>query len=478
MGQSNQNQDFNFKFLNSKIIYFIGIKGAGMSALALIYKKLGAKVLGSDVKENFFSDNILKKEKITILEGFKTSNIPKNCDFIICSNAFLNNENPEFKKANELGLAVLSYAEGVALLFNNCFGIAIAGSHGKTTTTAMVAEIIRQANLPLIALVGSEVLNWKSNALVKVQNYNFKSKFKKMPIFVLEADEYKEAFLNYQPKILLITNIDWDHPDYFKKEIDYLKAFKKIIAKTLANGGKVIFSKDAQKALGDLIYQSLTFKKNKNLIVYTNQYRFNLKIAGDFNQYNANGAYLVAKELKIKDSLIKKALANFCGTARRMQKHLIKIPGLKSKITIIDDYAHHPTEIKHTIEAIKKRYKNRKIWLFFQPHTFSRTKAYFYDFISALKVPEKLSIVETFSSAREKKGFLAKNLVKKIKGALYHKTVKEAALYLAQFYKSLNANALKSFGVPEILKKSDNYLIVTMGAGNINKLINHLKDKK
>ncbi len=437
-----------------------------MSALALIYKKLGATVLGSDVQEIFFSDDILKKEKIKILPGFKAENITSDYDLIIVSNAYLNNKNPEYVEALEKGYEVLSYPEAVATLFNQCFGIAVAGSHGKTTTSGMIAEILNYAKLPFIALVGSEILNVKSNAIVKTPNTKLFTRIRHIlnkripssPFFVLEADEYKEAFLNYTPKILLITNIDWDHPDYFKKEIDYINAFKKFIQKTITNGGKVILFKDALKTLGLYNFQGWT-----SIEVYDRELKFNLKVAGEFNQYNANGAYKVAKKLGIKDFLIKEALEKFKGTRRRMEKHYLDINYLKTRLRIffIDDYAHHPTEIAETLTAIKQKFKNKKIWVFFQPHTYSRTKAYFSQFIKALQLADKVSIVETFASARETKGFSARNISRKIKGATFHKTIKDAAVFLFRFIID-SRNFMK------------NYIIITMGAGDINKLINEV----
>lgn len=444
-----------------------------MSALALIYKKIGAKVLGSDIKEEFFSDKILRQAKIKILKGFSSKNLPAKCDFIVCSNAYLNNENAEYFRAIKRGYQVLSYPEAVAALFNNSFGIAVAGSHGKTTLTAMIAEIIKEANLPLIALVGSEVLNWRSNVIVNIENRELeignRTKKGKLPFFTLEADEYREAFLNYTPKILLITNIDWDHPDYFKKKTSYIRAFKKMIKKTLANGGKVILSRDAQKTLGTLSYQNST-----SIIAYENKLKFKLQVAGDFNQYNANGAYALAKELKIKDSIIKKALSGFRGTRRRMEEHRfnIKLSSSNFKILMIDDYAHHPTEIKETLRAIKQKYcentgiqlQSKKIWVFFQPHTFSRTKTYLPQFIKALKIADKISIVETFGSARESKGFSAKNLAKHIQRATFHKTIDDAT----QFLKNIISKN------PIFI--ANTYIIVTMGAGDIWKIRNNLSN--
>lgn len=463
----------NFQSPTSKLIYFIGIKGAGMSALALIYKKLGADVLGSDVKEEFFSDKILKQTKIKILNGFKKENIPAKCDFIVCSNAYLKNENPEYVEALKRGYEILSYPEAVGALFNQCFGIAVAGSHGKTTTTAMVAEIIKEARLPLIALVGSEVLNWKSNAFIRIKNQELRikdnfgkrnssfiahnSKEMVKPFFVLEADEYREAFLNYTPKILLITNIDWDHPDYFKKEIDYINAFKKLIQKTILNGGKIILSEDTLKTLGSSNYRGRT-----SIVGYDRRLKFNLKVAGEFNQYNANGAYKIAKELGVKESIIRSALLKFQGTRRRMEEHNIQHLTTNLQILIIDDYAHHPTEIAATLNVIKRRYKNKKIWVFFQPHTFSRTKAYFPQFVKALKLADKVSIVETFGSTREKKGFSAKNITSKIKGAVFHKTIDGAARFLLDFILN-NQKIIKD------------YIIITMGAGDINKLVSDVR---
>jgi UDP-N-acetylmuramate-alanine ligase len=236
--------------LNLKKAYLVGIKGSGVSALACILKNLGIEVVGSDTKEKFFTDKILKKEGIKFYEGFKKENLKKELpvSVIISSVAYLslNIKNPEIELAKKLNIPILTYPQALASIFNQSFGIAICGSHGKSSTTAILGKIFKDAGFDPTVLVGSEVIEWKSNALIsknfkkkleflkkneeKLKNLNWIWKnLKKLPIFIIEADEYKEAFLNYFPRIIIITNIDYDHPDYFKTEKEYRNAFRKFV---------------------------------------------------------------------------------------------------------------------------------------------------------------------------------------------------------------------------------------------------------
>ena len=391
---------------NIKTAYFIGIKGVGMTALAQILHNKGIKVWGSDIKEKFFTDKILKKLKIKYIEGFNANNIPKEVDLVITSVAYLNKNNPEINRVKKLKLPLYTYPQVLAELFNKSYGIAIAGSHGKSTTTAMLGYILEQAGFDPTVVVGSRVNQWGSNSRLGRSRY-----------FIIEADEYRDAFLQYKPKMAVVTNIDYDHPDYFKNAQQYQRSFDRFIGQPSIE--KIVTSTE-----------KINYKK------------FNLKILGEYNNSNAALAYKAALKLGVNPQVARKAVENFKGIARRFEYY-----GQFNDAKLYDDYAHHPTEIKAVITACRQKFPNKKIIVLFQPHTYSRTEGLFDNFIKALQKADEAHILKTYASAREygqdKSG---EELAKKL-NAKYFKNHKEAAKF---FKKKLNSN----------------YVFLALGAGN------------
>jgi len=444
--------------LSSKKVYLVGIKGSGVSALACILKNLKIKVVGSDTKEKFFTDEILKREKIKFYEGFKEKNLKKELpvDLVISSSAYLseNIKNPEIDLAKKLNLPILSYAEALAEIFNQSFGIAICGSHGKSSTTAILGEVFKSANLEPTVLVGSEVIQWQSNVLI---SKNFKEKInflnkhkdklknltwlrknlKNLPIFIIEADEYREAFLNYFPRIIIITNIDYDHPDYFKSEKEYKKAFQKFI-KNLKEP-KILITQNSQKSpLFPFPYPGSHWQRNLRLI------------------------YKLIKILKIPTKIFLNSIKNYQGIKRRFEivKH-------KNDIYLIDDYAHHPSEILAYFKSLKKSYPYYDIFFIFQPHTFTRTHFLFNQFLKVFRQIKKdkktkLIIFKTFPSAREKEIILK---IKKLK----------KDVDLAKKVKALFFNQEKK--LIDFLQKNlkNKTIITTVGAGDLYKILERIK---
>ncbi len=410
-------------FNSGKKIYMVGIKGAAVAGLAQILKHKGYEVTGSDTKERFFTDALLKKAKIKFREGFHPKNIPANVDFVISSNAYLmagtNGQltNPEILAIKKRGTPLLSYPEALSYIFNNSFGIAIAGTHGKTTTTAALAFILHEAGLKPNALIGAESANLKSNAIFGNSN-----------IFVLEADEYKDAFLNYHPDIIVILNTDWDHPDYFKTEAAYKRSFEKF-KKNIKPGGK--------------IFTPANFTK----------IRLGAKpgVIGDHNEYDLKAAAAVAKYLGVKDSVIKKAVKEFKGTNRRLE-----IIGKYKNNIVIDDYGHNPQKVAAGLKALKGHYKNRRVIVVFQPHTYSRTQEFLKDFAKSLIIADKIYLLDIYASAREAKGTVTSDdLIKEIK--------------------KLDREAINLKTIPNVLKflkknPPQNSVIVAMGAGDVGDL--------
>jgi UDP-N-acetylmuramate--alanine ligase len=464
--------------LDLKKAYLVGIKGSGVSALACILKNLGIKVVGSDTKEKFFTDEILKKERIKFYEGFKKENLKKELPVsaVISSVAYLssNIKNPEIELAKKLNIPILTYPQALAEIFNQSFGIAICGSHGKSSTTAILGKVFKDAGLDPTVLVGSEVIEWKSNSLVsknfkkkieflkkneeRLKNLNWLRKnLKNLPIFIIEADEYRSAFLNYFPRIIIITNIDYDHPDYFKTEKEYQDAFRKFI--------------ENLKEPGILITE-------KNISSREGQKLFPFPYPGSHWQKNLRLIYQLIKILKIPEKIFLKSIQNYQGIKRRFEivKH-------KNNIYLIDDYAHHPSEVLAYFKSLKKSYPDYQIYFIFQPHTFTRTHFLFNQFIKVFKEIKKdkktnLIIFKTFPSAREKEIILK---IKKLKKDIdLAKKVK--ALYFGQEKNLIN---FLQKNLKELTRTNADYtqtnadkrkiIITTVGAGDLYKILEKIK---
>ncbi len=433
-----------------KRIHFIGIKGVGMSALAQIFHHDGAIVSGSDTSEEFPTDKNLTNIGI-IPSSFSEDNIKDDIDCVIYSKAY-NNDHPEIKKAREMNISLMDYGEALAHLFNQKKGIVVTGTHGKTTTTAMLAKIFEDAGLSPSAIVGGEVLDWQSNARRGQGEY-----------FIAEGDEYQEKFLNLEPYGALITNIEYDHPDFFQDFQNYKNAFEKLIGKMKPDGVCAVFGKD-KNALDILNYfegKKIIFSPNLQIDIFN---RLKLRVLGYHNRVNALGAFMLSREFGIPEDIIFKSLAEFQGVKRRLEH----FSSSNNKILIIDDYAHHPTEIRASISALREAYPDRKIVLAFQPHTFSRTEALFKEFEEAFNDAHVVAIADIYASAREAGGRMtSRNLVPKLKdrglNAVYAPTLADVQNFFEQI----------------AIRKNDGekYIFITMGAGDIWKVARELKNK-
>jgi UDP-N-acetylmuramate--alanine ligase len=458
-----------------KNAYFVGIKGVGMTALAQVLKGLGVKVCGSDTKEKFFTDKVLRKLGIKYTEGFSAKNLPKRTDLVVSSAAYYQkgkpSKNPEILEAQKRKLTIKTYPEMLGQLFDRFFGVAICGSHGKTTTTALAGHILKSAGLEPTIIIGSESVNLGSNSYL--------GDIKEKKILIAEADEYREAFLNYRPKIAVITNIDYDHPDYFKNERSYIAAFEKIVSSLPKNGLLIIYGDDkyAKKLIAKAKCKVVTYGEGKN-----NSVRFSgqktdgflqtfdvsfpghtmdgieLPMIGKHNILNAMAGIILARYFNVPEKDIRCGLVTFRGTRRRME-----IIGVKNGAIIIDDYAHHPSEVSATLCGLKHAFPKKKIIAAFQPHTFTRTKQFLGEFAAAFACADKTLIFDVYGSAREKQGTVSsKDIIKKMKN-------KKNVFY---FKKPLDA---KNF-VSQNLKEDT--IFVTMGAGDIWTLGKHLLSQK
>jgi len=397
-------------FTNAHTIHIIGIKGAGVSALACILKKQGKEVCGSDIEETFFTDELLRANGIAC-EAFSTDHIRNDhIDLIIFSTAW--KDSLELSVAREKGIPVLSYPEALGQLFNSSYGIAVAGSHGKTTTTGMLAHVLKQAGYDPTALVGSALTQYGANAFAGSSQY-----------FVIEADEYENKFQQYEPRALLLTNIDYDHPDYFKTPESYTHVFQEFVTKILNSSGAVIAcgDDDGVRALPvppekevyyygvnpsfpyavSLLEQAGTetryvlFKKGTRIGT------FSIHLPGIHNVLNALGVIAICDVLELVEPARSAALlGDFRGTARRFE-----YKGNHGALRIYDDFAHHPSEVQATLSAAQQVFGgDARIWCVFSAHTFSRTKILLSAFGHSFGSVTKVLILDIYGSAREQAG--------------------------------------------------------------------------
>ncbi len=465
-----------------KSAYFIGIKGVGMTMLAQFLKGKGYEISGSDNPEVFLTDKVLRENKIKVFSNFSEKNIDLDADLIIYSTAYNEKNNVELKylKNNQdekIGKKLYTYAQALAQVFNKHYGISICGSHGKTTVSAFLGYVLNEAGISPNVLVGSRVPQFKGSSLVG-----------KSKIFVAETDEYQNKLQYFNPQAVVLNNIDFDHPDFFKDEKAYLKVFKDYIKKIPKNGFLVINNSDKnnlkvakfcqskvisydlvedysmayKKETVNYLAYDLSIKNNKQVFKVNNFGEFKISLFGKHNVLNALAVIATSIELGLKIEDIKKHLLSFKGTERRAQ-----ILGKYNKAIIIDDYAHHPSEVKASLSAFRSVYKNKNIITVFHPHTFTRTKALFSDFVHSFKDSDELIILDIYGSAREKKGGVSsEKLVKKIKEVYKEEKIKRKVRNIKTI--SLAAKYLKN-------KISEDDVLILMGAGDVFRLYKELK---
>ena len=423
-----------------KQAHFTGIGGIGVSAIArmmLLEKKM---VSGSDVSDSAIIDE-LRKLGAKIFLGHKVENVADDVDLTVYTPAVAS-DNPEIKKTAELGIPALSYPEILGLISKNKYTIAVSGAHGKTTTTAMIAKILIDAKKDPTVIVGSLLKDQKSNFLAGKSDY-----------FVVEACEYKKSFLNLNPKIIVITNIDNDHLDYYGSLENIKKAFGEFVAK-LDGGGFLVCDPNDENL------KEVAKKTKAKIVDYTKiKTGFNLKIPGGHNIKNAQSAMVVAKILNISEKEAANSLNNFSGTWRRFE-----FKGeTKNGVLIYDDYGHHPTEIKATLKSAREFFGDKKIFCVFQPHLYSRTKLLLEDFGKSFSDADEIILADIYA-AREPKDesinseMLAKDILKNGGKAMFLSSFEKIADFLAE-------NA-----------KEDN-VVITMGAGDIFKIGENLLKK-
>lgn len=372
--------------------HFVGIKGSGMSALAQIMHKLGYKVEGSDIEKHFFTEEGLHELGIKVMP-FNADNINKEMKII--KGAAFTDDNVEIKKALELGIPIYTYAEMVGKLTNKFKTISVCGCHGKTTVSSMLSHTLGE-------IVGTNYLIGDGSGDADISN----------EFFVLESCEYRRHFLHYNPYYTVITNIDLDHVDYFKNIDDVIDAYKEFANKTskmvIACGDdQYTHSLDIDKPIfyygldddNDIIAKNVEYKDTGvsfEVYIEDNYYGFyDLPFYGKHNLLNALAVIAICYYERIDTKEVNRVLKTFKGAKRRFQESFI------GDNVVIDDYAHHPNEIKATIKAAKQKYPNKKIISIFQPHTFTRTKEFIDDYVKVLSLADEAYLLD-IHPAREK----------------------------------------------------------------------------
>ncbi|PIR72063.1 MAG: UDP-N-acetylmuramate--L-alanine ligase [Candidatus Nealsonbacteria bacterium CG10_big_fil_rev_8_21_14_0_10_36_24] len=414
-------------------IHFIGIGGIGTSALAQYYLAKGHDVSGSDLVSSEITD-FLEKKGVKLLKQ-----IPKDVELVIYSPAV---SNPP--------AGAKSYPEFLGELTKKYFTIAVSGTHGKSTTTAMIALILIKAGFDPTVIIGTK--------LKEFGNSNFRMGESKY--LVIEADEWQASFLNYWPKIIVLTNLEREHLDYYKNLNHVLRTFREYIKHLPENG--VLVANDDDKNINKIFnFQFSIFNKFSIKQKEAKKLRKILKVPGEHNVYNALAALTAARALKIPDKISFRALSEYRGAWRRFEEKELRIKNLKLKI--ISDYAHHPTEIKATLKAAREKFPDKIIWCLFQPHQYQRTFYLFDDFVKVFSGAsvDRLIITNIYDVAgREKKEIKKKISSKK----LIKKINKPWAIFLPkEKIKNYFINNLKGGEV-----------VMIMGAGDIYKLFYEL----
>ncbi|MCT3208151.1 UDP-N-acetylmuramate--L-alanine ligase [Limosilactobacillus reuteri] len=389
--------------------YFVGIKGTGMASLARILHDKGHQVLGSDIEKETFTQAPLLAAGIKILP-FDPANLKPGM-IVIQGNAF-DDDHPEIKRAHELGLKILSYPEAVENEVKNHTSIGIAGAHGKTSTTALLSHVLAAVE-PTSYLIGDGVGKGNADAC----------------FFVFEADEYRDHFLAYHPDYAIMTNVDFDHPDYFNDLADVRDSFE-TYGKQVQ---RAIFAWGDDPSLRDLNvdvpvyyygtnpdddFRAENIQRTPEGSTYDAYFRdqklgtFTIHLYGEHSVLNSLAVLAVAYMEHMNMDEIQQELANFSGVKRRFSETDI------ADTTIIDDYAHHPSEIKATIDAARQKYPDREVIAVFQPHTYSRLAAYIDGFAESLSRADKTFVTPIFGSIRENAGNVSSaDLEQRIEGS-------------------------------------------------------------
>ena len=440
-------------YLDYSNYYFIGIGGIGMSSLAEYMLHINKNVEGYDREKSFSSNRLINLGlRIIFSENIEKINLkftdPKNT--LVVFTPAIDNNNKILNYFISKKFKVVKRAELLSEIVNSSFCIAIAGTHGKTTTTSILSHILYNSKLKFTSFVGGIIKKYKSNIIKKGND-----------IFIVEADEYDKTFLKIKPNIASILNVDGDHYDIYNDIDDIHNSFKKF-AKNLKKNGIIFhnsnlefdgisFGKDLKSDV-----RLINLKNHQNKLIFDIQFKkkifknIELNMLGDHNAFNAMVAFMIAISLDIEPNCIIKSLKSFPGIMRRFSIELYE-----PKI-FIDDYAHHPNEINSVYNSLKILYPNKKKLVIFQPHLFSRTKDFMNEFAKALEKFDKIALLDIYP-AREKpiEGISSRSILDKINNT--------------------NKVLLDKNDIRDLLSNDDHELVISMGAGDIGELVESIK---
>ena len=422
--------------------HFIGIKGSGMSSLAQIAYDMGHEVQGSDEETYFFTQEKLEQRNIPMY-GYSAENIKEGFE-VILGNAF-DETHIEYRAAKDLGLKIYTYAQFLGKLLDEIPSIAVTGAHGKTTTSTMVSNIFKH-NFVTSFLIGDGTGHGEKNS----------------DYIVAEACEYYRHFLAYHPNYAIVTNIDFDHPDYFNDEHDMFDAFQSFVNQvkdTVVICGDDRLASQLKPSTAKVVtygfnegndYQIKNVKttsENSEFDVYKNSEllgTFTMAVFGLHDISNATSAIALADICGLSTDEIQQSLGSYHHAERRFTEHKV------GTNVVVDDYAHHPSEIKATIDSARRKYSDKQIIAIFQPHTYTRTAKFLNEFAESLLTADKVFLCPIFASVREKEKIVGIEDLQKV-------TPGSEIIYGEDNFDKLNF---------------DNSVILFMGAGNINKLCN------
>ena len=439
-------------------VHFIGIGGVSMSGIAKILLNKGIRVSGSDIQE---SDAVAELRNLgaTVYIGHQAENITDQ-NLVVYTSA-VHDDNPEIIEAKKRDIKLIDRAAMLGLIMKDYkTAISVAGTHGKTTATSMFAYVLMGAMLDPTVMVGGTLDGIKGNLRIGASEY-----------FLTETCEYMRNFLKFFPKIAVILNVEEDHLDYYRDIDDIISAFSDF-ASLVPDDGFVVVNKEsenAMKAVQNIDKRVYTFGYGDADFSIANVHYtswgypvfdichrgekvlgLELNVAGEHNVLNATAVALASSVMGIDTKSIKKGLESYTGTKRRFEKK-----GYVNGALVIDDYAHHPTEIEATFKALAN-VKHNNEWLIFQPHTYTRTISLLDEFASSLSGAKNVIITDIYAAREKDTGIVhAKDLADKIDGAVYIKTFEEIGEYIKK-------NA----------KEGD--VVITMGAGNVCNIINYL----
>ena len=432
-------------------IYFLGIGGIGMSALARYFYQKGCVVTGYDKTPSPLTKK-LEEEGILIHYEDNPELIPNDIDLVVLTPA-IPNDSLELNYLRDKNIRIIKRAEVLGEISRQCKSVAVSGSHGKTTVTSMITHMLNFAGKKMSAFVGGIAKNINSNVIIGDENDE---------IVVMEADEFDRSFLQLDPYISIVTSIDADHLDIYGDKEQVLESFRQFVNKTMSDG-VVIYNKDLplvtdRKCLtygfedADVMARDIRIEDGmtKFSVVTKEGLEFGeykMQLFGKHNVMNALSAIMTCFQLQVDMKTVREGLAAFKGVQRRFD-----IRFKNERACYIDDYAHHPEEIKATLKAVREIFPNKKLTLVFQPHLFSRTRDFMNEFAEALSLADRLLLMEIYP-AREKpiEGITSSVLLEKI-----------------------NCNEKQICSKEELLdtiKDLNPELIVTMGAGDIDRFV-------